>query len=115
MEITPERWREVSSLLDEALDLAPGERPAFLADLGARGSATRTLLEDMLRAAEVTGGVLDRPAGEHATLILGRIAADDAEEDPAPVGAMEGTRVGPWRLRREIGRGGMGVVYDAER
>lgn len=115
MEITPGRWREVSALLDEALDLAPEKRTAFLADLGVRDAATRSLLEDLLRAADVPGGVLDRPAGEHATLILGRIAEDDPEADPGPGAGMEATRAGPWRLLREIGRGGMGVVYLAER
>jgi eukaryotic-like serine/threonine-protein kinase len=115
MEITPERWRELSALLDEALDLAPEKRTSFLADLGARDSATRTVIEELLRAADVAGGVLDRPAGEHATLILGRIAAGDAEADPGPGEVTSGTRVGPWRLLREIGRGGMGVVYLAER
>lgn len=43
----------------------------------------------------------DRPAGHVATLV------------EAPSGLI-GQRVGQYRVRKELGRGGMGVVYQAE-
>ena len=112
-EITPERWRALSALLDEALDLSPGQRPAFLDRVAERDPETRTLLADLLAASEVSDGILDRPAGAHAAGVLARVGRDVEEEPPAE--GMEGSRVGAWRLLREIGRGGMGVVYLAER
>jgi len=39
----------------------------------------------------------------------------DLMADEAPKSAMEGRRIGSWRLVREIGRGGMGAVYLAAR
>ncbi len=125
MEITPERWRELSTLLDEVLELSPEGRTAFLAGLAARDPGTKTLLEDLLRASDVADGILDSPAGAYSTQILGWIANDGPEVAPGPAGGVgeapgagaeiEGARAGPWRLLREIGRGGMGVVYLAER
>ena len=115
MDIAPERWRELSALLDQALDLTPEKRRAFLMDLGRRDPATRTLLEDLLSASDVAGGVLDRPAGNVITDDPGRPTADDSTGDPEPGGGLVGARVGPWRVLQEIGRGGMGVVYAAER
>jgi serine/threonine-protein kinase len=125
MEITPERWREVSALLDEALELAPEKRDAFLAGVEGSDPGTKTLLEELLRASDVACGILDSPAGAYATQILERIASDAPEVTPQPAedtpgepgsgGVSGGARVGPWRLLREIGRGGMGIVYFAER
>lgn len=43
----------------------------------------------------------DQPAGQGATLV------------EAPAGLI-GQRVGQYRVRQELGRGGMGVVYQAE-
>ncbi|MCX6629855.1 MAG: serine/threonine-protein kinase, partial [Candidatus Solibacter sp.] len=44
-----------------------------------------------------------------ATARLPPLPEEPAPEGPAP------ERVGPWHIVREIGRGGMGVVYQAER
>ena len=110
--ITPERWPALSALLDQALDRPPEERAAFLRRVTADDPEARHLLAGLLAASQIENGVLDRPAGINATGILSRMAHDTADDDES---GMRGARIGPWRLLREIGRGGMGVVYLAER
>ena len=112
-EITPERWQRVSAFLDQALDLEHDQRAEYLRRLRSQDAEAGDLLGDLLKAAG-TDGILDRPAVESAAEALVRIAAGGDEDDATgePAG---GRQAGPWRLLREIGRGGMGVVYLSER
>jgi tetratricopeptide (TPR) repeat protein len=117
-----ERWEQVSRLFDEALDLPPDERKRLIASRCAGDSALRLEVEALLRAEECAGEFLEH--GPETTAPLLRELADGLhpgaeppgeDEAPKPAEEPEGRRIGPWRLVREIGRGGMGVVYLAER
>ena len=64
--ITPDRWRILSPYLDEALDIAADQRPAWLASISERDAALATDLKAMLAEHEVVnqagfmdGAVLD--------------------------------------------------------
>jgi eukaryotic-like serine/threonine-protein kinase len=96
-----ERWREVDRIFDAALDRPAGERTAFLDAACAGDPALRQQVERLLAADARQDGFLDRPAGEMLGLRM------DA--------GVEGQRIGPYRLLRAIGRGGMGAVYLAVR
>jgi len=96
-----ERQLRVKVLFQDALDVPPARRAAFLAracegDDGLR----REVLELFLMHGE-QDSLLDQP-----------LARSEAFAELAM--PREGF-VGPYRLVREIGRGGMGVVYLAER
>jgi len=87
--MTPERWQQVARIAGGALDLAPADRAAFVA-AACGGDAT------------LEADVLSLLAAEDPT---GRFLEPDRPPD----------RVGPYRVVREIGRGGMGTVYLGER
>jgi serine/threonine-protein kinase len=104
--MTPPDRAVVDRLFSQALDLPATERGAFLAEACGSDSALRDTVLQLLDAAEMTddflspGGALRGPFGR--TL-----------DAPAPIRSPE--HVGPFRIVREIGRGGMSVVYLAER
>ena len=102
--MTSEEWKRVHALFDAASRRDPEERDAFL-DGACAG-------KPWLRAA-VASLLAGHPTGGDA--VEGRAAqpAIPFDRDPGP-GALDGRLVGPYIIRHEIGRGGMGVVYLAD-
>jgi serine/threonine protein kinase len=105
---SPERWRRIEALLDAALAAPTDERAALLERACQDQPGLREEVERLLRAHEQAGSFLERPARDFAAPFL-----TDVRSLTAPLAA--GAHVGPYRVMREIGRGGMGVVYLAER
>ena len=99
-----ERFQQIDRLFDAALDVAPNERDAFLDQACGPDAELRVRIRTLLDAHEHSGGFLQSPAVELAAVLL-----DDAPTVHVP------ERVGPFRVIRELGAGGMGVVYLAER
>lgn len=102
----PARWRRIESILDLALDLPAAERSALLDESCAGDPALRAEVEAVLAADAQAGDFLVTPAGEYVPDLLSD--EDDGEPD------LSGHQMGPYRLLREIGGGGMGTVYEAE-
>jgi serine/threonine protein kinase/Flp pilus assembly protein TadD len=99
------RWTRLKDVFAEALDLPEADRAAFLDGACAGDPALR---------AEVEALLADRPVAEaEMEAWAGRIPPVRALADaPPPVPALH---VGPYRLVREVGRGGMGTVFEATR
>jgi len=103
---SPDQWRRLFTAADEALDLPTESREAFIAQRCADDPALGVELRALLASAEALSP-LDTPA---AALAAPFVAELSREPDMLPV-----SRIGPYRILQEIGRGGMGAVYLAER
>jgi eukaryotic-like serine/threonine-protein kinase len=102
---SPEIWERVNELFRRAVALPAGERARFLDAACAGDAALRREVESLLEFDDDSGGFIETPAIAFAADAL---AAGFG-------GETEGRRVGPYKLIREIGRGGMGAVFEAER
>ena len=100
-------WRDVLNVVDEALDLAPEQRTAYVKHAfggdHTMAAAAAAILEDGGGA-----GFLEAEAVEFAAPFL---RSDRAAFRRSP----EGLQLGSYRVLHEIGHGGMGTVYLAER
>jgi eukaryotic-like serine/threonine-protein kinase len=103
--VTPERWKRVRELLEEALERSPGDRRAFVAAAAAGDAGLAAEVSRLLDAEEKASDFLETPAA--ATLAPERLA-----EETDPPGTR---RVGPYVLHEKVGQGGMGRVYRAVR
>jgi serine/threonine protein kinase/tetratricopeptide (TPR) repeat protein len=102
-ESSAQRWALVQRLLDDALDRTPGEVEEYL-DQGCGGDPDlRDEVVQLLEACRRAEGFLARPPATLAAALIGDRPARGAR------------RIGPYVVTGEAGRGGMGVVYLAER
>jgi serine/threonine protein kinase len=98
-------WHEIFALLDTALELDPTLHTGWLEALGPEQARLSPLLKRLLsaHAAARTDDFMQSPA----TFVL--------PPEPARLGPAAQDLVGPYRLVREIGQGGMACVWLAER
>ena len=97
-----DRWATVEALFDAASALPFAERAAFLDKSCGNDAELRAEVVSLLQH-----DTSDEPPGMDA---IRASAANLLHEEP-----QLGTTLGPYRIEREVGRGGMAVVYLASR
>lgn len=107
-------WPALRPLLEQAMDLDGEPLQAFLDEIRIQQPDLHDPLVRLLAQHRNAVG-LDRPAAEIAADVLLGAAADPPGEVRALAARHIGRRVGPFELRRLVGSGGMGAVYEAER
>src|SRR5678816_1427526 len=97
--MTPERWQQIKSLLEEALERDPREREAFLDGACEGDPGLRSEVEALIDSHARSGDFIESPAYE--------VLADSlTQTDLVP-----GKAIGPYEIIHRLGSGGMGDIY----
>jgi serine/threonine protein kinase len=99
-----ESWSRMWDVFHGALERAPGQRKAYLSDACGQNAALRDRVEALLASHERAESFLEPPSSDDALVPTAEQVPDDSTE---------GKRIGRYTVRRTIGTGGMGVVYEA--
>ena len=92
--MTPERWQQIREVLEKALELAPGERSAFLNRACSSDQSLRREVETLLASSDDVRSSFLQTSGPRITLA-------------------SGTKLGEYEVKSLLGTGGMGEVYRA--
>lgn len=106
-----ERSRRALRLFERLMDEAPGDRTQRLTEWCEDDAELRAEVASLLAASPPTGDA-DTGIAVHAPDLLAGFAA---EREAVATAGLVGRTAGPFRLLREIGRGGMASVWLAER
>jgi non-specific serine/threonine protein kinase/serine/threonine-protein kinase len=95
---TPEAWRRIKTIASAALDLDAAARPAYVVQACGGDQQLAAEIQSLLDSTLAAEPLFETPGGgAGAALVAG------------------GASIGPYRIVRELGSGGMGSVYLAER
>ncbi len=90
--MTPERWQQIREMLEKALELAPGQRSAFLNQACSSDPSLRQEVETLLASSD-------------------DVRSSFLQSSTLRVTLTSGMKIGDYEVKSLLGAGGMGEVY----
>jgi eukaryotic-like serine/threonine-protein kinase len=116
------RWQQIEEIFQAALDLPPAERLGFVSANCPNDPDLKLEIEKLLADYDSAENFIESPVWTDSHFLNSdakrKIASSLDEAAPGngtDKDRMIGQRIGVFELKKEIGRGGMGAVYLAER
>ena len=116
--MSPERWREIEDVFEAAVDLPPEERAPFLDRRCAGDLELRDEVLKLIKSDDSASNFIESPIWTDTNFLNTSAKKELSKSIDGANGDRDNflnKRVGVYQLKREIGRGGMGAVYLAER
>lgn len=101
--MTPEKWQEIKNIFQSAIEREPDQRASFVAEACASNTELRDEVERLIALHDEAGDFIEDT--ERARDLLKEIGGE----------LLIGRLIGPYKIVRELGQGGMGAVYLAVR
>ncbi|HEY3026915.1 MAG TPA: protein kinase [Pyrinomonadaceae bacterium] len=110
--MTPERWQEIKLVLGAVLERSPEERASFLNQACGHDELLRAEVESLM-AHKQPGDSVVNSLGMYQELGALDAAEQQGSDDESTLESYQ--RIGPYKVLRELGHGGVGAVYLAAR
>jgi serine/threonine protein kinase/Tfp pilus assembly protein PilF len=119
--MTPERWKQIEDIFQSALDLKGDERERFVRAECGDDEELRREVEKFIARFETEDSFLESPVWTDSRFLQSQIkreiasSLDDEGVSNKDAKPFVGRQIGVYRLTKELGKGGMGEVFLAER
>src|SRR4051812_2923415 len=107
--MTPQDWQRIKAITAAALEQPEAARRPYVADTCGDDTGLQREVLSLLSCA------IDASRMFEAPLFPPEAVAEALARATPQCAIAAGMRIGPWRIVRELGRGGMGAVFLAER
>ncbi|MGI8884741.1 MAG: protein kinase domain-containing protein [Pyrinomonadaceae bacterium] len=118
--MSPDRWQQIEFVFQSALDLAPDKRELYLKEHCRSDAELCAEVEKLLADYESADSFIESPVWTDSRFLNSsakKVISDSLDDGihQSQTDFLTGKKIGVYRLTKEIGRGGMGAVFLAER